>query len=101
MMVVLASGLGIEVNVSDPEIDVNIFKSNHEEADTIVVLHCIHTEAEHIVVSACDRDIAVLLAHFDKMKCETLWLKLGTYKKPKYTPIHEIRRTLALETICS
>jgi len=101
MMVVLVSGLGIEVNVSDPEIDVNIFKSNHEEADTIVVLHCIHTEAEHIVVSACDRDIAVLLAHFDKMKCETLWLKLGTYKKPKYTPIHEIRRTLALETICS
>ena len=76
-MVVLVGGLGIEVNVSDPEIDVNILKSNHEEADTIVVLHCIYTEAEHIVVSACDTDIAVLLAHLDKMECETLWLKLG------------------------
>ena len=86
------------MNVSDTEVDVNILKANHEEADTIVVLHCIYTEAEHIVVSAHDTDIAVLLlAHFDKIECKTLWLKSGTYKKPKYIPIHKIRTTLALE----
>ena len=95
---VVAGGLGMEVNVNDPEVDVNNLKSNHEEADTRVVLHCIHSEAEHIVVSARDTDRAVLLlAHFDKMECETLWLKAGTSKKPKYIPIHEIRNTLALE----
>jgi len=95
--VVVAGCLGMDVNVSDPEVDVNILKSNHEEADTIVVLHSIHTEAEHIVVSARDTDIAVFLAHFNKMECKTLWLKPGTSKKPKYIPIHEIRRTLTLE----
>jgi len=67
-MVVVTGGLGMAVNVGDPEVDVNILNSNHEEADTRVVLHCIHTEAEHIVISAHDTDIAVLLlAHFDKM----------------------------------
>jgi len=71
--------------------------SNGQQALTST-LHRIHTEAEHIVVSAHDSDITVLLlAHFDKMECETLWLKSGTSKKQKYIPIHEIRRTLALE----
>ena len=37
------------MNVSNPEVDVNILKANHEEADTTVVLHYIYTEAEHIV----------------------------------------------------
>jgi len=51
-----------------------------------------------IVGSARDTDITVfLLTHFDNMECETLCLKSGTSKKPKYIPIHEIRRTLALE----
>lgn len=96
--VVVAGGLGMEVKVSDSEVDVSILKSNHEEADTRVILHCIHSVAEHIVVSARDTDIAILLlAHFNKMQCETLWLKAGTSKKPKYIPIHEIRKTLALE----
>ena len=63
-----------------------------------MVLRCIYTVAEHNVVSVCDTDIAVLLlTHFDKMECKTLWLKSETSKKPKYIPIHKIRTTLALE----
>jgi len=57
------------VNVNDQEVDINILKANHEEADIIVVLHCIYTGAEYIVVSARDTDRAVLLLSlFDKME---------------------------------
>ena len=31
---------------------------------------------------------------FEKMPCKNLWLKAGTYKKPKYFPIHELHQDL-------
>lgn len=31
------------------------------------------------------------------MQCETLWVKAGTSKKPKYIPIHEVHKSLAFE----
>lgn len=96
--VIVAGGLGMEVRTTDPEIDTSMLQSDHEEADTRVILHCIHSVTENIVVLARDTDIAILLiAHFNKMKCETLWLQAGTSKKPKYIPIHGIVKTLALE----
>ncbi|KAG1683971.1 hypothetical protein GQR58_009569 [Nymphon striatum] len=83
---------------TDPEIEISMLRSDHEEADTRVVLHCVHASSQHIVVSARDTDITIiLLAHFDSMHCEKLWLKAGTSKKPKYIPIHEIRNTLSFE----
>ena len=67
----------------------------HEEADTRVVLHSISNSADSLVVYARDTDILVLLlAHFEKMPCKNLWLKAGTYKKPKYFPIHELHQDL-------
>ena len=71
-------------------------RANHEEADTRVVLHCIHAETEDVVVAARDTDILLLLlAFFSSMKCKQLWMKAGTPKQKKYFPIHEIRQKLS------
>ncbi|KAG1710456.1 Exocyst complex component 1 [Nymphon striatum] len=40
---------GNEVKASNPEIDVSMLRSDHEEADTGVILHCINLVADHIV----------------------------------------------------
>ena len=90
-VVVVAGGLRdiTGVKSSDPELDVSELQANHEEADTRLVLHCIHIDADSIVVSARDTDILVLLiAHYSKMKCTQLWMKSGTSKKPRYIPVH-------------
>ena len=71
-------------------------RANHEEADTRVVLHCIHAETEDVVVAARDTDILLLLiAFFSSMKCKQLWMKAGTPKQTKYFPVHEIRQKLS------
>ena len=72
-----------------------------------MILHCLHSDAEFLVVSCQDTDVFLLLvSHFDKMSCKELWMKAGTSKKPKYLPIHVIRENLKqkipeVETILS
>lgn len=66
-------------------------RAKHEEADTRVILHCLHAESQTIVVSARDTDVFVLLvAHFHKFDCSYLWMKAGTSKKQKYVPVHTV-----------
>jgi len=84
-----------DLKSSDPGMDTSLLQAAHEEADTRLILHCIHTNGETVVVSARDTDVLVLLiAHFDKMQCTQLWMKAGTSKKPKYIPIHNIHQGL-------
>ena len=57
-----------DVKSSDPKMDLSLLRATHEETDTRIILHCIHSNAETIVVSARDTDVLVLLiAHFAKM----------------------------------
>ncbi|KAG1647324.1 Down syndrome cell adhesion molecule-like protein 1 [Nymphon striatum] len=84
-----------EVRSTDANMYTDLLERTHEEADTRVVLHCIHSNEQTIVVTASDTDILILLlAHFNKLTCSQLWLKAGTSKKPKYVPIHDIRKQL-------
>ncbi|KAG1701285.1 SH3 and multiple ankyrin repeat domains protein 1 [Nymphon striatum] len=84
-----------EVRSTDANMNTDLLERTHEEADTRVVLHCIHSNEQTIVVTARDTDILILLvAHFNKLTCSQLWLKAGTSKKPKYVPIHDIRKQL-------
>ncbi|MES9880098.1 MAG: hypothetical protein ABW185_04375 [Sedimenticola sp.] len=95
--VVVAGGFRTadEVQSSNPDLDIQELVANHEEADTRLVLHCMHSDAECIVVLARDTDVLVLLvAHFHKMKCQKMWMKAGTAKRRKYIPVHEIRQQL-------
>ena len=97
--IVVGGGFATETEVqsNNPTMSTALLEGNHKEADTRVVLHCIHSNAQTIVVSARDTDILILLlAHFNKCTCLQLWLKAGTLKKPKYVPIHTIRDQLGL-----
>ncbi|KAG1664222.1 hypothetical protein GQR58_019901 [Nymphon striatum] len=87
-----------EVQTSNPNLDVKTLRARHEEADTRVILHCVHADADTVVVAARDTGILVLLiAHYPKMKCKQLRLKAGTYKKPKYIPVHEVQNVLSFD----
>ena len=79
-----------EVECSDKTKELDSLRAKHEEADTRIVLHCLHTDADTIVVSARDTDVFVLVAHFHKFNCSFLWLKAGTSNEPKYIPIHTV-----------
>ncbi|KAL9966179.1 hypothetical protein ACROYT_G024217 [Oculina patagonica] len=71
------------VKCSRSNIDIRGLKGFHEEADTRMILHCVHSDAEFLVVSSQDTDVFLLLvSHFDKMSCKQLWMKAGTSKKP-------------------
>lgn len=84
---------------SNPELGIHLLEAFHEEGDTRIVLHCLHTDAESVVVWARDTDILILLlAHFHKMICTKLWMKVGTAKQRKYIPIHKVRDNLSLHS---
>ena len=56
----------------------------HEEADTRIVLHCVHTNTDQVVVSSRDTDVLILLVtRFAYMQCNRLWMKSGA-KVPTY-----------------
>ena len=77
-----------DTQCTEPLVDIEMLRANHEEADTRVVLHCIHAETEDVVVAARDTDILLLLL-------ESCWMKACTSKQKKHFPIHEIRQQLS------
>ena len=47
-------------------------------------------------MQARDTDVLVLLvAHFHRMACTKLWLKVGTARKRKFIPVHDIVATMS------
>ena len=84
-MIIVAGGFKEENTAKcNSEMDITALQAYHEEADTRIVLHCVHSSAEFLVVASPDTDVLILLiAHFGKMKCKQLWLRMGTSKKPK------------------
>jgi len=72
-----------------------------------MILHCVLSDAKFLVVSCQDTNVFFLLfSHLDKMSCKQLWMRAGTWKKPKYLPIHKICERLKeiipeVETILS
>ena len=76
----------------------SMLEADHEEADTRLILHCIHAHMELMVVHVRDTDVLVLLlAHYDKMGCTNLLMKVGTLKHPKYIPVHDIHFQVPIE----
>ena len=66
------------VKCSRPNIDVRALRGFHKEADTRIILHCIHSDAEFLVVACQDTDVfCLLITHIDKMRCKQLWMKAG------------------------
>ena len=95
--IVVSGGFSKEdtVESSNSNISTRALQAYHEEADTRLVLHCIHTDSDCVVVSSQDTDVLLLLlADFGKMSCSTLRMKTGTSKKTKYLPVHTLYEKL-------
>ena len=70
------------VKCLSPNIDMRALKGFHEEADTRIILHCVHSDAEFLIVSCQDTDVFFLrVSHLDKMRCKQLWMIAGASKK--------------------
>ncbi|KAK3754209.1 hypothetical protein QZH41_003313 [Actinostola sp. cb2023] len=83
--------------------DVVDLKSNHEEADTRLLLHVKHvSHAEtRIVIQSPDTDVLVIsTAHFDSLGCEELWFRTGVKDRLRFIPVHEVCRSLG-QRMCS
>lgn len=79
----------IEVYSSNKDIDVVQLKATHELAVTRIILHSVHSSANTIIVSTNDTNVYVLLIrHYEKFKCEELWLETESRKKTLFLPIH-------------
>ena len=77
--------------------------SDHEEADTRLLLHAKHASQDHlrIVIQSPDIDVAVLCTtHFDQLNCRELWFRTGVKDKLRYVAIHSISEQLG-EDACS
>ena len=72
--------------------------SEHEEADTRLLLHASHASrtSSRIVIQLPDTDVtdvAVFFctAHFEKLLCEELWFKMDVYDNLRFIPIHFVK----------
>ena len=78
--------------------DIADLSSNHEEADTRLILHAIHavtiTQCSRILVVCRDTDILLLLIHFLGSKDVEVWMMSGTAHQMKCYPVHLIARNL-------
>ena len=76
----------------------SISPSDHEEADTRLLLHCqhmSHLELKNILISTVDSDVIVLCIHFFKrLDLNELWVKFGVRKNVKCIAINEIADSL-------
>ena len=92
--VVVAGGCLVEDDVlcSNPSVDLSVLRSNHEDADTRIVLHLVQLNghADMVIVSARDTDVLLLLlAHHARFTTD-VWLWVGTAKKPKYFSLGDV-----------
>ena len=91
--IVVAGGFRDELEVKSltGATDLGPLKSTHEEADTRLVLHAVHSQFNTVVVSSRDTVVLLLLvSHFQRMQCQHRWMKSGTSKKRRYIPIDAI-----------
>lgn len=82
--IVVAGGFKdeLEVRSSKTTTDLTHLRATHEEADTRLVLHAVHSQCNTVVVSSRDTDVLVILvSHYPRAQCEHLWMMSGTTKK--------------------
>ncbi|KAK4881851.1 hypothetical protein RN001_005170 [Aquatica leii] len=75
--------------VKSPELLV----SNHEEADTRILLHVLSAKVSgyrRCIVDCNDTDVLVLLLHFRKHLTQEVWMKTGKSDSLRYIPVHKI-----------
>jgi len=76
--IVIAGGFTEELEVRSLKetSDLHALRSTHE-ADTRMVLYAVHGQFRTVVVSFQDV-LLLLVAHFERVQCEHLWMMSGT-----------------------
>ena len=83
---ILVKGGGFEDNEkivlvkAEEAVDIVALHSDHEEANTRLLLHAKHAASDYpwIVVQSPDTDVIVLCcSHFSSLGCEELWFQTG------------------------
>jgi len=81
-----SSGLQVDLTSIEP--------CNHEEADTRIMLHCLHAArcgSQRFCIRTVDTDIVVLaLSCFHRLCVSELWIHFGVGKNVRLIPIHEL-----------
>lgn len=92
--VVTAGGFTNELQAeSTSRRNVKNLESNHEEADTRLILHAVDAKDrgyERTIIICKDTDVLFLLVHFFDSLSKEVWMQTGTSQSKKYTPVHEI-----------
>jgi len=84
-----------EVQSSERAIDLSALRATQEEADTRLIVHCVNSSLNNIVVKARDTDVVLLLvAHVPNIPCPNLYMMSGTAKNRKYFNIRAIHENL-------
>ena len=73
--------------------DVNSLKSNHNEADTRILLHTKSVTDlgfERMIICSRDTDVLVLLVHFASDLSGELWFQMGTTKQRSFVAVYAV-----------
>ena len=68
-------------------------ESDHEEAETRLLLHAHHVSTDYpqVIVQSPDTDVAVICVHkYSVMTCQKLGFLTGVNNRRRYIPIHDI-----------
>ena len=92
---VLSGGFSdiLQVWSSDDTKDLSRLASNHEEANTRIVLHARDATLhgyQQINVVCRDTDVLVLLLAHRELLCPVIWMFSGTTKRKRHIPVHSI-----------
>ena len=86
----------VEITHARPTEDIDALYSNHEEADTRIILHAAYAVRDSptsvIVIQSPDTDVLVLcVSHITGIGCNELWLRTGVSDCQRYIPVHSIQ----------
>ena len=74
---------------------------SHEEADTRLLLHCLHaarSDMKRIIIRTVDTDVVVLaVAFFDRLLVDKLWIHFGTGKHTRVIAVHDLVTVLGAQ----
>ena len=93
---VVISGRFIERTAAESSTgaDVSTLMSNHDEADTRIILHATVVAREgyaHTIIACRDTDVLVLLVHFASKLSDEIWFRTGTANQQRFVSVHDMK----------
>ena len=92
-LVLITQGVNVNILAGQTNLD-SIAPCTHEEADTRLLLHCMHAShsgCKRVAIRTVDTDVVVIATYcFDKLQVEELWIHFGVGKNVRLIPIHDV-----------